>query len=280
MKRVLVACSNRGAPGDNHATNFYKFGGAPAVEETLRRYGMSAAGGVEYVFVNPQTHGALGPGHVRSGLLEYLQRAAPAARLNNNVVRVRRSPRFDAILLMGCNSITWLLNPDVGPRFSPGAARAILHGALAPGGLLMVFEKAPTARSIGLHDLREFSAARLQSGVFLNAPDALDMIDALFAPTHWSKLSTGVYKRKSVSANTNRRRMVRRTAVAPPNRLRNASPTRRVAVPNRRRNASPTRRVTVPNRRRVNRSPTRQPGQTRGANMSRTMYRQRSSLFM
>lgn len=202
MKHVLVACSGRGRSGANRATNFSRYGGAEAVARTLQRYGMQVGGDqTRFVFVNP-----IGPAnheHVRDNLLTYLQTYLQRRSRSAEAASRATTHKFDAILLMGCNSITWLLEHANGRGvYAPGDARSILHDALAPGGLLLVFERGEVGGTFGLQDMHAITRVRFQRGVHLDGPEALDHIDAVFAPTHWTKLGPGVYKRRSVRSNT------------------------------------------------------------------------------
>jgi hypothetical protein len=177
--------------------------------ELLDYYGVPQYGGTQFIFVvgkktqqrHEQRHE---PNHVYKSLLSYL--------IDNG-----SRGKFDAILLMGCNSINWVLKGDfkhgVFPVYSPAEARGILHAALKPGGLLLVFENARTGAERvnpvnkqmrsdvvvqNLETLSLYRRLRSPGMVIVNGPNAIDKIRAVFAQPEFAKLAPGVFKKLEV----------------------------------------------------------------------------------
>ncbi len=196
MKQVLVACSSNMPDSD-----FLRYGGPAAVARVLRRYGLRASSNdLRFLFVNSLRYDA--PDHVQAHLLSHMLRLALSPR----------PPRFDAILLMGCNSVTWLLEHG---KYSPSEARAILHDALAPDGLLLTFENSGASGGrIGVDDLETIVTARLARGVYINNANAPRSLATMFAPSHWAKLASGVYRKKPVPTAARRAPVSRYASIA------------------------------------------------------------------
>jgi hypothetical protein len=224
MKHVLISCSMRARD-----TDFTRHGGDDAMLNVLQMHGFSAPRGVNFIFVDPLADPSV-RGHVRNNLLPFLESIATpptTTRTPTTNAASRRRPRLDAIVLMGCNSIGWLLE-----GYSPTRARSILHDALAPNGLLLVFE---TRR---LMNLETHTARRIARGLVMHDSE-LDAIAQVFAPTHWTRLDTGVYKKKATTARQTPR-APNRIAPRAPNRIAPRAPNR--IAPRRR--SSATNRVT------------------------------------
>jgi hypothetical protein len=119
---------------------------------------------------------------------------------------------FDAILLMGCNRIAWLLEEE----YTPQQARTILLRSLAPGGLVVTFEsnkialptnpinQNTTGGGLVVQNFKNIHTYRIRSHMPINTLQNVENIKVVFNSRYWTPLLPGVVKKKNTPPTVKR----------------------------------------------------------------------------
>lgn len=203
-KIVLVACSSQ-SPQSSFSR--YRQDRVLKLLRHLNPHQFTQSTSVHFVFVDPLNSNRLQkrhPKHVVKTLLPYLEMVQPGS--------------FDAILLMGCNRIAWLLEEE---EYTPQQARTILLKSLAPGGLVVTFEsnrvalptnpinRNTTGGGLVVQNFKNIHTYRIRSHAYINTLQNVENIKVVFNSRYWTPLLPGVVKKKKNTPPTVKRGLSR-----------------------------------------------------------------------